>query len=63
MKQDFENQSFPNLEKMAKNLSSTSRGTIKIISENPFCSSCSGVIEQFQQMFPKVQLVLREGGR
>ena len=30
------------------------RGTIKIVSELPYCVSCQGVIQQFNQMFPNV---------
>lgn len=36
-------------------------GNLKIVSENPFCSSCSNVIQQFKTMFPNVQLILING--
>lgn len=37
------------------------RGEIKIISELPYCSSCQGVIQQFNEMFPNVKLILVDG--
>jgi hypothetical protein len=33
-------------------------GTLKIVSENPYCASCYGVINQFQDMFPEIKLIL-----
>ena len=39
------------------------RGHLKIVSENPFCSSCSNVIQQFRHMFPNIQLILINGTR
>ncbi len=32
------------------------RGTIRLVSERPFCESCSGVVQQFQKMFPNIRL-------
>lgn len=37
------------------------KGEIKIISENPYCSSCTGIIQQFNEMFPNVKLILIDG--
>lgn len=39
------------------------RGHLKIVSENPFCSSYSNVIQQFRRMFPNIQLILINGTR
>lgn len=36
-------------------------GNLKIVSENPFCTSCSNVIQQFKTMFPNVKLTLIDG--
>ncbi|MFJ1352721.1 deaminase domain-containing protein [Capnocytophaga canimorsus] len=36
-------------------------GEIKIVSENPYCASCQGVIQQFNEMFPNVKLILIDG--
>jgi hypothetical protein len=33
-------------------------GTLKIVSENPYCTSCQGVIQQFNMMFPNINLIL-----
>jgi RHS repeat-associated protein len=38
-------------------------GTLKIVSENPYCSSCQGVIQQFNQMYPNIKLILVDGIR
>jgi hypothetical protein len=38
-------------------------GTLKIVSENPYCASCQGVIQQFNEMFPNVKLILVDGVR
>ena len=37
------------------------KGEIKIISENPYCDSCTGVIQQFNEMFPNIKLILIDG--
>ncbi|WP_316931562.1 deaminase domain-containing protein [Flavobacterium hibernum] len=33
-------------------------GTLKIISENAYCTSCQGIVVQFNKMFPKINIVL-----
>jgi len=38
-------------------------GTLKIVSERPYCSSCQGVIQQFNQMYPNIKLILVDGVR
>ncbi|NQX86856.1 MAG: hypothetical protein HRT67_13320 [Flavobacteriaceae bacterium] len=38
-------------------------GTIKIISENPYCVSCQGVVQQFNEMFPNLNIILIDGTR
>ena len=38
-------------------------GVLKIVSERAYCPSCQGVIQQFNQMFPNVQLILVDGVR
>lgn len=37
------------------------KGEIKIISELPYCDSCTGVIQQFNEMFPNIKLILIDG--
>jgi putative deaminase of polymorphic toxin system len=46
------------LENFAETYKSTPNieGALKLTSERPFCTSCSGVIKQFEKMFPKVKL-------
>ncbi|RFM27921.1 deaminase domain-containing protein, partial [Deminuibacter soli] len=36
-------------------------GTIKIVSERPFCVSCSGVTDQFRKMFPNIKVEVING--
>ncbi|MDR1203628.1 MAG: hypothetical protein LBL58_18625, partial [Tannerellaceae bacterium] len=36
-------------------------GEIKIISELPYCNSCQGIIQQFNEMFPNIKLILIDG--
>ncbi|MBB6461903.1 deaminase domain-containing protein [Flammeovirga kamogawensis] len=36
-------------------------GSLKIVSENPYCASCQGVIQQFSDMFPNVEITLIDG--
>ena len=36
-------------------------GTLKIVSENPYCTSCQGVIQQFSDMFPNIEITLIDG--
>lgn len=38
-------------------------GTLKIVSERPYCASCQGVIQQFNEMFPNIELILVDGVR
>ena len=53
------------LNKLAEDLGSKynpdMKGEIKIISENPYCDSCTGVIQQFNEMFPNVKIILIDG--
>ena len=37
------------------------QGNLTIVSEHPYCSSCSNVIQQFQTMFPNIKLTLING--
>ncbi|WOC53117.1 hypothetical protein BPO_p0034 (plasmid) [Bergeyella porcorum] len=37
------------------------KGEIKIISELPYCDSCTGVIQQFNEMFPNIKIILVDG--
>jgi Pretoxin HINT domain/The BURPS668_1122 family of deaminases len=39
------------------------RGELKIISELPYCTSCQGVIQQFNEMFPNIKLILVDGAK
>jgi hypothetical protein len=36
-------------------------GELKIASERPYCPSCQGVIQQFNEMYPNVKLILIDG--
>lgn len=38
-------------------------GTIKIVSELPYCGSCSGVIHQFSEMLPNVKIIIINGAK
>lgn len=38
-------------------------GELKIISENPYCASCTGIIQQFHDMYPKIKLILVDGAK
>jgi hypothetical protein len=38
-------------------------GEIKIASENVYCPSCEGVIQQFYIKFPKVKLIIIDGAK
>ncbi|MEY8862123.1 deaminase domain-containing protein [Tenacibaculum singaporense] len=38
-------------------------GNLKIISENPYCSSCQGIVQQFSNMFPNIEITLIDGVR
>lgn len=48
-------------EELIKRLSPGARGTIKLFSQLPPCSSCAGVIEQFSAMFPDILIVVTSG--
>ena len=37
------------------------KGEIKIISELEYCKFCTGIIQQFNEMFPNVKLILIDG--
>ena len=37
------------------------KGKIKIISELEYCKSCTGIIQQFNEMFPNVKITLIDG--
>ncbi len=49
------------LENLALSLTPESTGTIRLLSERTFCASCQGVIFQFREMFPNINLVVRSG--
>jgi len=36
-------------------------GTLTIVSERTYCPSCAGVIQQFNEMFPNINLILIDG--
>jgi hypothetical protein len=38
-------------------------GSLKIVSERPYCASCQGVIQQFNDMFPGIEITLIDGVR
>jgi hypothetical protein len=38
-------------------------GELKIVSENTFCASCKGVIQQFNEMFPNIKLIIVNGAK
>ncbi|WP_424987712.1 deaminase domain-containing protein [Flagellimonas alvinocaridis] len=38
-------------------------GELKIVSELEYCSSCQGVIQQFNEMFPNIKLILVDGAK
>ncbi|ATA91584.1 hypothetical protein CGC56_05010 [Capnocytophaga canimorsus] len=37
------------------------KGELKIVSERVYCASCQGVIQQFNEMFPNVKIILIDG--
>ncbi|MCS3799154.1 deaminase domain-containing protein [Niastella sp. OAS944] len=39
------------------------RGELKIVSEFDYCKSCRNIIEQFNEMFPNIKLVLVNGAK
>lgn len=38
-------------------------GELKVVSENPYCASCQGIIQQFNEMFPDIKLILIDGAK
>jgi len=38
-------------------------GEIKIVSENVYCPSCEGIIQQFYIMFPKIKIIIIDGAK
>ena len=38
-------------------------GTVKIVSELPYCGSCSGVIHQLSDMLPNVDFIIVNGAK
>ena len=51
------------LENLAQRLTPQSTGTIRLLSERTVCGSCQGVITQFREMFPNINLIVRAGGQ
>jgi hypothetical protein len=51
------------LEELAKGLNASSTGSIHITSERRICTECRGVISQFRQAFPGIQLSYSDLGR
>lgn len=49
------------LEHIAATMPRNARGTISLFTERPVCISCDGVIAQFRQLFPGVQLNIGTG--
>lgn len=50
------------LEQLSRVLTRGAKGTIKLYTQRPPCSSCAGVIEQFSALFPDILVVLTSGG-
>lgn len=66
--QQWTDSEYKMLNKLAKNLGTLKgdrniniTGELKIISENPYCESCTGIIQQFNEMFPNIKLILIDG--
>lgn len=51
------------LENLAQRLTPQSTGTVRLLSERTVCASCEGVISQFREMFPNVNLIVRSGAQ
>jgi hypothetical protein len=49
------------LENIARRLKPTDSGTLRLVSELPFCESCLEVVAQFRKMFPNIRLILVDG--
>ena len=43
------------------NVITTFSGELFIISEIPYCSSCAGIIQKFNSMFPNIKIILIDG--
>lgn len=50
------------LEELSNILPKQTKGTIRLYTQRPPCSSCAGVIEQFSAMFPDILIVVTSGG-
>lgn len=50
------------LEELANILPKQTKGTIRLYTHRPPCSSCAGVIEQFSVLFPDILLIVTSGG-
>ncbi|MDO4230398.1 MAG: deaminase domain-containing protein, partial [Capnocytophaga sp.] len=37
------------------------KGELKIVSERAYCPSCQGIIQQFNEIFPNIKLILIDG--
>ena len=46
-------------EYLAPKLTPTSKGTIVLYSEKPLCHSCQGVLQQFKEKFPNINIDVR----
>ena len=51
------------LENLAQRLTPQSTGTVRLLSERTVCSSCQGVITQFREKFPNINLIVRAGSQ
>jgi hypothetical protein len=49
------------LEDVANGLPSDARGTISLYTERAPCNSCQGVIQQFQERFPGIKVIITHG--
>lgn len=38
-------------------------GELKIVSERQYCPSCQGIIQQFNEMYPNIKLILIDGAK
>lgn len=48
-------------EEATKFATPASTGVIRLFTENPSCPSCLGVSDQFQQMFPRIRVIITSG--
>ncbi|WP_394539177.1 deaminase domain-containing protein [Lysobacter enzymogenes] len=51
------------LEHFAATLPPDAKGTIRLFSERVVCKSCNGVVKQFENKFPGIQLIVTDGKR